>query len=147
VALDAGSGIVRQYEDGELVFDEGSAGGFLYVVLQGGIAIRKHGELFTSVIAEFGVGEIFGEMALFESRPHSASATAMGLTMLALYDRETFVGALSHDPELALRVIGSLSSRLRVTTEKLQQIATQHILDRTEMALVQRAVLESDLSS
>jgi CRP-like cAMP-binding protein len=86
-------------------------------------------------------------MALFESRPHSASATAVGLTSLALYDRDTFVGALSHDPELALRVIESLSLRLRVTTERLQQIATQHILDRTEMALVQRAVLESDLSS
>jgi CRP/FNR family transcriptional regulator len=147
VALDADSGTVRQYEDGEVVFDEGSAGDSLYVVLQGGIAIRKRGDLFTSVIAEFGEGEIFGEMALFESRPHSASATAVGLTSLALYDRDTFVGALSHDPELALRVIESLSLRLRVTTERLQQIATQHILDRTEMALVQRAVLESDLSS
>lgn len=145
MVLEAGSGIVRQYEDGEIVFDEGSAGESLYVVLQGGIAIRKHGDLFTSVIAEFGEGEIFGEMALFESRPHSASATAVGLTMVALYDRGTFIAALAEDPELALRVIGSLSARLRDTTEKLQLIATQHILDRTEMALVQRAVLESDL--
>jgi len=147
VTLEAGSGVVRQYEDGEVVFDEGSSGDYLYVVLQGGIAIRKRGELFTSVIAEFGEGEIFGEMALFERRPHSASATAVGLTVLALYDRDTFIDALADDPELALRVIESLSSRLRDTTEKLQQIATQHILDRTEMALVQRAVLESDLSS
>jgi len=146
VALDTGSGIVKQYEDGDVVFSEGSTGEHLYVVLEGGIAIRKHGELFTSVIAEFGESEIFGEMALFEQRPHSASATAVGLTTVALYDRDTFVAALVDDPELALRVIGSLSSRLRDTTEKLQQIATQHILDRTEMALVQRAVLESDIS-
>jgi CRP-like cAMP-binding protein len=147
VALEAGSGVVRQYEDGDTVFEEGTRGEHLYVVLEGGVAIRKHGELFTSVIAEFGAGEIFGEMALFESRPHSASAAAVGLTTIARYDRDTFIAALAEDPELALRVIGSLSTRLRDTTEKLQQIATQHILDRTEMALVQKAVLESELSS
>jgi CRP-like cAMP-binding protein len=147
VVLEAGSGVVRQYEDGDIVFEEGTGGEHLYVVLEGGVAIRKRGGLFTSVIAEFGAGEIFGEMALFESRPHSASATAVGLTTIALYDRDTFIDALTEDPELALRVIGSLSSRLRDTTEKLQQIATQHILDRAEMALVQKAVLESELSS
>ncbi|MDO8964811.1 MAG: Crp/Fnr family transcriptional regulator [Coriobacteriia bacterium] len=147
MTLDESDSTRRFYEDGDLVFAEGSPGEHLYVVVEGGVAIRRRGELFTSVIAEFGPGEIFGELALFEHKPHSAEATAIGETMLALYDRATFIAALEGDPELALRVIESLSSRLRDTTDKLQQIATQHILDRTEMALVQRAVLESDLSS
>jgi CRP/FNR family cyclic AMP-dependent transcriptional regulator len=143
--LDSASGIVREYADGETIFEEGSEGALLYEVVEGGVAIRRRGDLFTSVIAEFGPGEIFGEMALFDARPHSADASAAGATVLRLFDRETFLSALDHDPDLALRVILSLSNRLRDTTEKLQQIATQHILDRAEMALVQKAVLESDL--
>jgi len=43
-------------------------------------------------------------------------------------------------------VIASLASRLRTTSERLQQIATQHVLDRAEMALVQKAVLETEVS-
>jgi len=43
-------------------------------------------------------------------------------------------------------VIASLASRLRTTSERFQQIATQHVLGRAEMALVQKAVLETEVS-
>jgi len=63
-----------------------------------------------------------------------------------LLRRETFLASLREDPEFSLRVIASLASRLRTTSERLQQIATQHVLDRAEMALVQKAVLETEVS-
>jgi CRP-like cAMP-binding protein len=145
MSLEESAGQVRTYADGEIVFREGSAGEHMYVVLEGAVRIRKEGDLVNTVLGEFGPGEMFGELALVEKKPHSATAIAAGRTKVLMHDRETFQTALLEDPELALDVIGSLAARLRDTTEKLQQIATQHVLDRTEMALVQKAVLESDL--
>ena len=145
MAFEDSAGETRVFRDGETVFEEGSQGEHMYVVLEGAVCIRKEGDLVKTVLCEIGPGQMFGELALVERKPHSASAIAVGDARLLLHDRQTFLNALLDDPELALEVIGSLASRLRDTTDKLQKIATQHVLDRTEMALVERAIFESDI--
>jgi CRP-like cAMP-binding protein len=145
MALEDSTGDVRCYQDGEIIFREGSQGEHMYIVMEGAVRIRKEGDLVNTVLGEFGPGQMFGELALVEKKPHSATAIAAGSTRVLVHDRATFLTALLEDPELALEVIGSLAGRLRDTTDKLQRIATQHVLDRTEMALVERAVLDSDL--
>jgi CRP/FNR family cyclic AMP-dependent transcriptional regulator len=147
MGLAESGGETRDYAGGEVVFEEGSVGEYLYVVVSGGVSVRKSGDLVSTVIAEFGPHDMFGELALVDSKPHSARATAVGRTRLRLFDRYTFKDALLDDPELALAVISSLAERLRDTTDKLQRIATQHVLDRAEMALVEKAVLATDASS
>lgn len=139
-------GELRTYYDGEVIIAEGTEGQHLYVVLSGAVRIRKSGDLVATVMAELSPGEMFGEQALIDRKPHFASAYAVGDTSLALYDRGTFLAALREDPELAMRVLESLSNRLRTTTERLQQVCTLHVLDRTELALTQKAILESELS-
>jgi CRP-like cAMP-binding protein len=69
----------------------------------------------------------------------------VGDTELASYDREEFIEALRSDPELALDAMRAMAQRLRVTTERLQHLATQHVLDRAEMALTEKALLEAEL--
>lgn len=145
MGLAENAGEIREYTDGDVIFDEGTPGDFLYIVIAGAVEVRKHGDIVDTVLAEFGPGDMFGELALVDSKPHSARATASGPTALRLFDRDSFAAALADDPELALGVIGSLAVRLRDTTDKLQSIATQHVLDRAEAILVQKAVLESDL--
>jgi len=140
------AGSIAHFSDGEKVFAEGDPSESVYVVASGGVRIRKEGEPVATVVAEFGPGEMFGESGLVEGRVRSASATAIGETELACYDRETFLEALRSDPELAERVIGLLAERLRITTERLHRLATQHVLDRTDIALTEKAVLESELS-
>lgn len=140
-----GSSSVRVYEDGEHVFREGEPGEHLYLVLEGRVAIRKDGDPVATVVAEFGPGDMLGEQSLVDERPHSASAVSVGRSEIALYDKESFLDSLRTDPELALRVIKSLSSRLRSTTEQLQRVCTQYVLDRTEIALTERAVITNDL--
>ncbi len=139
------AGEIREYEDGEVVFEQGTPGEHLYIVVEGGIGIRRRSDLVATVLAEFGPGDMFGEISLVDRKPHSAQATAVGKTTLRLFDRDSFVEALADDPELALGVIGTLVERLRDTTDKLQSIATQHVLDRTEMILVQKAIIATDL--
>lgn len=143
--FDEEPGTTRTYGDGEIVFREGELGEHLFVVLSGGVRIRKEGDLVATVLGELTPGEMFGEITLLDRRPHSATAIAVGDTELAVYDQDAFLSALRRDPELALRVIASLTTRLRSSNEQLQQVCTQHVLDRTEMALIQKAVLESEL--
>ena len=140
------AGSIAHFSDGDRVFGEGDPSECVYVVSSGGVRIRKEGEPVATVVAEFGPGELFGESGLVEGRVRSASATAIGETELACYDRETFLQALRTDPELAERVIGLLAERLRVTTDRLHRLATQHVLERTDIALTEKAILESELS-
>lgn len=88
---------------------------------------------------------MFGESAILEERPRSATAVAVGETELASYDRAEFLEALRTDSEVALAAMRALAARLRTTTERLQQLATQHVLDRAEMALTEKALLEAEL--
>ena len=139
-------GELRAYEDGDIVFEEGEEGGHLYIVVSGHVRIRKEGDLFATVLAECSPGDMFGELAMIDCHPHSASAVADGATELALYDRETFLRALREDPGFSVRMIESLAERLRGTTEQLQKVCAEYVRDRTEMALIQKAVLEGELS-
>jgi len=139
-------GTLRVYADGETIFREGDAGTHLYLVKSGMVHIRKEGDLVATVVAELGEGEMFGESAIIEHRPRSATAIAAGKTELALYDRQAFLDALADDPELALRAMAALTGRLRLTTQRLQDVCTQHVLDRAEMALTERAILQAELS-
>ncbi|MFA5844289.1 MAG: Crp/Fnr family transcriptional regulator [Coriobacteriia bacterium] len=139
------SDLIRAFEDGEMVFHEGDDDAFLYVVVSGKVDIRKEGGLVTTTIASFTAGDMFGELALIEQRPRSATAVAVGATEVEVYDRVTFLDSLREDPELALRVIESLAGRLRETTDRLQEVCTQYVLDRADMALIERAVLASEI--
>ena len=145
MSFSTGTGETRTYANGETIFAEGDAGSHLFVVLSGAVVIRTRGDVVNTVVAEIGPGEMFGEQALLDRKPHGASAEAVGETTLALYDKDMFLSSLREDPELALRVLESMSARLRTTTERLQQLCTLHVLDRTELALTQKAILESEL--
>jgi CRP/FNR family transcriptional regulator, cyclic AMP receptor protein len=142
---DTGGTVVR-FRDGDVVFVEGDPARHLFVVTEGRVVIRKEGGIVATVVAELGPGEMFGETALIGQRSHAATAVALGDAVLAAYDRDAFLAALRTDPELALRVIESLSGRLRETTQKLQSLCTQYVLDKTEMALVERAVLHGGIT-
>ena len=144
--FDTDGGSVVRYTDGDTVFCEGDEGLYLYAIISGGVRIRKEGSLVTTVVAELGPGEMFGESAIIEHRPRSATALAVGDTELACYDKAAFLDALSEDPELALRAMSALIGRLRTTTERLRDLATQHVLDKVEMALTERAILQNELS-
>lgn len=145
IGFTEGEGRLTAYADGDVVFEEGDLGEKLYLVLSGTVRIRKESDLVATVLGEIGAGEMFGEMALLDSKPHSATAIAVGPTELAVYDKASFLASLRADPELALRVIESLARRLRATNEQLLGVCTQHVLDRTEMELIQKAVLETEL--
>jgi len=127
----------RSYPAGESVFWEGDAPGWFYVVADGKIKVLKHsstGKEF--IIAFFGPGEMFGEVAVFENRPYPASAQAGSDTRVLAIRRDDFLRFLAQRPELALRIIYVLGGRLRDAQGRLSDIAGERVEQRIASVLL-----------
>ena len=101
------------YKAGERIFSEGQLGKEMYVVESGKIRIfltSQNHELTLSVLMR---GDFFGEMALLEDLPRSASASAIQETLLIAIGKEDFKYLISEHPEIAMKVLGRFSGRLR----------------------------------
>jgi CRP/FNR family transcriptional regulator, cyclic AMP receptor protein len=114
---------LETYAPSQPIFRRGDAGHAMYVVQDGEVEIRQeHGETVTR-LALLGKGEIFGEMALVDSSPRSASAVAGpgGATVLAI-DQAHFVYLVSQQPAFALVVLHTIANRLRSQVDR-QEVA------------------------
>jgi CRP-like cAMP-binding protein len=97
------------FADGGVVFIKGDSGDFAYVVVSGRVDIRHGGHIVEAMQA----GELFGEMALIDSEPRSASAVAVGPTELAVIDRPFFESLIREEPDFAMKIMRLMARRLR----------------------------------
>lgn len=97
------------YSDGRVVFIRGDAGDKAYIVESGRIDIREGGR----IIEAMRPGEIFGELALIDGEPRSASAVAVGPTRLIVLERDRFFALLRENEDFALGVMRLMARRLR----------------------------------
>jgi len=91
------------------IFERGDPGDVMYVILEGEVAISVQGK----IIDTLGEGEIFGEMALIDDSPRSATATATKQSKLVPVDKVRFTIAIQHNPYFALQVMSIMAERLR----------------------------------
>ncbi|HEU4660094.1 MAG TPA: cyclic nucleotide-binding domain-containing protein [Pseudolabrys sp.] len=96
---------------GETIFKEGDAASEFYVIKSGEVEIRLGNRLLDSLQAN----EIFGEMALIDSAPRSATAIAKTDAALVPISKKHFLTLVSRAPTFALDVMGVLARRLRST--------------------------------
>jgi len=102
------------FEEDEILFKEGDLGDQAYIVITGEVKIykriRKDNEI---TIARLRNGECFGEMALFDGEPRSASARTTAPSVLSIYSREDLMTVIDQYPTIALGIINEISKRLR----------------------------------
>ena len=94
---------------GTVVFSEGNAGSEMYGVIEGEIELRAN----DTVIRKIGEDDIFGEMALIDSVPRSATAIATLDTKLAVIDQHRFLFLVQETPMFALQVMSAMAERVR----------------------------------
>jgi len=114
--------LIRKFDASGLIFEEGSIGSEFYIILSGGVAIRKNvaGEL--RQIALLRPGEFFGEMAVVDHRPRSATAVAIEAgTELMAVDAAQFIYLVSQQPGFAMLVMEALSNRQRGTVTEVRR--------------------------
>ncbi len=98
-------------EPGEVLFKEGTTGDTMYLVLSGEIQIFKNEKL----LASLGCGKYFGEMALIESKPRSATAKAENPAILLEINHQQFKKYFSAHPQSLMAILKTLSARNRKT--------------------------------
>jgi CRP-like cAMP-binding protein len=109
----------RTYMAGEVVFEQGDEGLGMYVVLEGRIRIhRTCAEGLTEEIAQVEAGAFFGELALLDGAPRSASATAVEPTRLLFFFRPEFLDILETHGRLGAKLSLELA---RHTAERLRR--------------------------
>jgi CRP-like cAMP-binding protein len=107
--------------DGEVLFHRGEPGDALYVVESGQVRVFTLDEAGRELtLNTMNPGEAFGELALLDDRPRSASIAAIGPTTLRCLRREDFLTRVYTSPALTNRVIRVLSERTRHMTEYIE---------------------------
>lgn len=111
----------RVFEPGQFVFREGDHGNDLYVIAQGTASVRREEGPRSTRLITFGEGTVFGEMAVLDARPRSASVQADGPLVCYVMARASFDEIVVHHPAIALKLLTSLAQelgrRLRFTNE------------------------------
>jgi CRP-like cAMP-binding protein len=110
------------FSDGKIIFKEGTFGDWLYIVDEGAVEISRRTDEKKIVIAILQPGEILGEVAYISKGARSATATAVGKTIVGIIDRNSFdheFNMLSSDFQMILK---TLASRLKTTTDSLMEI-------------------------
>ena len=120
----AALGSRRIYEKEEIVFLRGDPGDSLCGVVSGRVRISASlstgKEVFLNIME---AGDSFGEIALLDGEPRTATATAMVRTELIVFKREQFLALLSTEPQLAAHLIRLLCKRVRWTAQSMEDSA------------------------
>jgi CRP/FNR family transcriptional regulator, cyclic AMP receptor protein len=104
----AETGKRRTYGQGDEIVRQGSNGTALYIVLSGDARVERDGERLGAVKA----GDFFGELALIEEHPRSASVIAETETECLLFPAWEFTALLEEHPEIAVPIMRALIQRL-----------------------------------
>jgi CRP-like cAMP-binding protein len=129
--------VERSFKSGEFIFWEGDTSNWFYILAEGRVKAVKHtasGKEF--IIAFFGPGEIFGEVAVFEGKPYPATAQALTDTKVFGVKTEDFLQFLSKRPGIALGIINVLAGRLRDAQGRLKDFAGERVEQRLARILL-----------
>lgn len=110
----------RDYDAGAVLFREGDAGDFMYVVQSGEVEIRRVVGDHERVLAVLPAGEFFGEMALINQRPRSATAVVRRPARLLVIEPRTFEAMIRGKTEIAVRMIRTLAGRLERANHQIE---------------------------
>ena len=109
------------FTDGEYLFREGESGEYAYIVNSGKIEITKISANGEDVLVTLEPTSLFGEMALIDGSPRSASARAKGDTIITEVTSAAFDQYIKKNPEAAVRIMKGISENLRTANQVIAQ--------------------------
>lgn len=125
----ARSARLRKFRRGEVIFHQGDPGDALFIVSQGRVKISLPSDAGDeAILATLRAGDFFGELALLDGAPRSASATALEPTETLVVPRERFRDAIENVPGFRDALFELLARELRRLTTHVEEL---HFLDMT----------------
>ena len=108
------------FQPGQMIFREGDTTQEAYRILKGRVEISIAGEGKAVILAQLGEGDIFGEMAMVDERPRSASAQSLDVTECEVLTAENFNEAVLQRPEILIPYLASFFEKLRTANDRLR---------------------------
>jgi len=130
--------VPRRFSAGEVVFREGDESDTCYVVRYGRArAMREHSDGRSITLANFGPGDIFGELAMFDNERRSATVEALADTQVLAILGGDMRRLLREHSDIAVKLLAALGARLRETNERLSRQSFQTVQSRVAAVLMQ----------
>jgi CRP/FNR family cyclic AMP-dependent transcriptional regulator len=107
---------------GTVIFSEGEQGHEMYIIHEGKVKITKKIRAMETILAELDKGDFFGEMAILEKEPRSATATAATDVRLLVIDEKTFESTIRTNPDVAIRIMSKMAERLRDADYRIENL-------------------------
>src|SRR5512140_2216551 len=112
----------KRFPMGTVLFREGDRGEEMYILQSGKVKISKKIRGVEKTLATLEKGEFFGEMAILNDKPRSASAETVDESEMLVIDRKTFDALIRGNVEIAVRFIKRLADRLRETNDQMEAL-------------------------
>jgi CRP/FNR family cyclic AMP-dependent transcriptional regulator len=123
--------IERRCPKRTVIVEEGLPGDYMYVIRQGRVQVTKASDDGREKIIDFfEAGAFFGEMALLDDAPRSASVRTLEPCTLLALSRRDFLKLLEGSPDLALSLIQELTRRLRETDDQTMSVSFKRVDER-----------------
>jgi len=131
----------RRFEPGEIIFHEGDPGEVVYLLKAGQVRIFVSGldGSETSVMLIGQPGQVFGELAVIDGLPRSATAVSLNAVSLYTLSREAFTRHAQRIPQFSLNFLQELSHRLRYNTQQVDSLASLGVPQRLARKLLELA--------
>lgn len=135
----AGVSVIKSLSKGQYLFHEGDPASGFYVIQSGSINVhRVNAAGKEQIIHVFRTGDSFAEVALAGDKGYPADARALEASQVLLVQKNGILALLRRQPELALRMLGSMSSHLRVLVGQLEDLTMKDVETRLANWLIKR---------
>ena len=134
----------RRFRRGEVIFHAGDPGDALFVLITGEVKIALPSETGEeAIIATLQAGDVFGELALLDGAPRSATASALVATEAVVLPRDRFRELIATEPAVRDALLASLATELRRLTTHVEEL---HFLDDGFVRLDREGISVTDLA-
>jgi len=131
---------LRFLDEGAVVFRENDPGSEMYVIIQGEVEIRKAtGPSSNKTLTVLRKGDLFGEMAIIEKKPRSATAVATQPSRLLVLNEKLYESMVATNPDFARKMNRLLSERVRKANAIIQSLMTTNRQNQLWVGLLQYA--------
>lgn len=140
ISLISNRGVIKSYPKNSILVNEGDQSDSLYVIVDGQVKVYVSDENGKEAILNIqGPGEYFGELALIDEIPRSASVVTLKPSRISHVSRGDFEHCLAENPSLAVKLIRSLTQRVRSLTEVVKNLALHDVYGRVARTLLKLA--------
>ena len=112
----------RNFKAGDVIFQEGQEGDYMYIILSGAVKIFKTIKGKVEELSKLEKGEFFGETAITGKKPRSASAIATKDCLLLAINHEAFSEMLTKNQEVVMIILKKLAERIRQANLKIEKM-------------------------